>query len=208
MAKRFTRAEIRRIVGDNCTDEIENELVALHLGVVDPIKDDLDKYKAEADKVPEIQAELEKLKNGDDYKSKYESEHKAFEDYKKTIDTEKANIAKEKAVKAYFESKGIIGNNLDIAIRGAREEIGAIELDGEKIKDTKALDTLVDGTFKGLILTQTTQGARVASPITNTNATITTKADIYKKDANGHYIMTATERQNALMKLSEQQKGY
>ena len=50
MAK-FTRAEIRNILGDACTEEIENRLVALHLGVVDPLKDDLTKYKADAEKL-------------------------------------------------------------------------------------------------------------------------------------------------------------
>ena len=45
MAK-FTRAEIRNILGEACTEEIEKRLVALHLGVVDPLKDDLTKYKA------------------------------------------------------------------------------------------------------------------------------------------------------------------
>lgn len=29
--------------------------------------------------------------------------------------------------------------------------MAALELDGEKIKDTKALDALVDGTYKGLV---------------------------------------------------------
>ena len=53
MAK-FTRAEIRRIIGEACTDEIENNLVALHLGVVDPLKDDVAKYKAEAEKLPGV----------------------------------------------------------------------------------------------------------------------------------------------------------
>ena len=54
MAK-FTRAEIRKIIGENCTDEIENQLVALHLGVVDPLKDDVTRYKADAEKLPGVQ---------------------------------------------------------------------------------------------------------------------------------------------------------
>lgn len=43
------------------------------------------------------------------------------------------------------------------------EEMAALELDGEKIKDTKALDALVDGTYKGLVSKQTVRvdtGAR------------------------------------------------
>ena len=152
MAK-FTRAEIRNILGDACTEEIENRLVALHLGVVDPLKDDLTKYKADAEKLPGVQKQLDDLKATGDggYKEKYEKEHSAFEAFKTDITAKESKAAKEKAVRAYFESKNITGANLDLAMRGCGEEMAALELDGEKIKDTKPLDALVDGTYKGLV---------------------------------------------------------
>ena len=164
MAK-FTRAEIRNILGDTCTEEIENRLVALHLGVVDPLKDDLTKYKADAEKLTNVQKQLDDLKAAGDggYKEKYEKEHSDFEAYKSDITAKESKAAKEKAVRAYFESKNITGANLDLAMRGCGEEMAALELDGEKIKDTKALDALVDGTYKGLVSKQTVRfdtGAR------------------------------------------------
>lgn len=164
MAK-FTRAEIRNILGDACTEEIENRLVALHLGVVDPLKDDLTKYKADAEKLPSVQKQLDDLKAAGDggYKEKYEKEHSAFEAFKTDITEKESKAAKEKAVRAYFESKNITGANLDLAMRGCGEEMAALEMDGEKIKDTKSLDALVDGTYKGLVSKQTVRvdtGAR------------------------------------------------
>lgn len=164
MAK-FTRAEIRNILGDACTEEIENRLVALHLGVVDPLKDDLTKYKADAENLPRVQKELDDLKAAGDggYREKYEKEHSAFEAFKTDITAKESKAAKEKAVRAYFESKNITGANLDLAMRGCGEEMAALELDGEKIKDTKSLDALVDGTYKGLVSKQTVRvdtGAR------------------------------------------------
>ena len=164
MAK-FTRAEIRNILGEACTEEIENRLVALHLGVVDPLKDDLTKYKADAEKLPGVQKKLDDLKAADDggYKEKYEKEHSAFETFKTDITAKESKAAKEKAVRAYFESKNITGANLDLAMRGCGEEMAALELDGEKIKDTKSLDALVGGTYKGLVSKQTVRvdtGAR------------------------------------------------
>lgn len=164
MAK-FTRAEIRNILGDACTEEIENRLVALHLGVVDPLKDDLTKYKADAEKLPSVQKQLDDLKAAGDggYKEKYEKEHSAFEAFKTDITEKESKAAKEKAVRAYFESKNITGANLDLAMRGCGEEMAALELDGGKIKDTKSLDALVDGTYKGLVSKQTVRvdtGAR------------------------------------------------
>lgn len=164
MAK-FTRAEIRNILGEACTEEIENRLVALHLGVVDPLKDDLTKYKADAENLPGVQKELDDLKAAGDggYKEKYEKEHSAFEAFKTDITAKESKAAKEKAVRAYFKSKNITGANLDLAMRGCGEEMAALELDGEKIKDTKSLDALVDGTYKGLVSKQTVRfdtGAR------------------------------------------------
>lgn len=202
MSKRFSRTEIRRILGEACTDEIENELVALHLGVVDPLKDELEKNKVDADEISELKKKLEE-KNKDDYKAKYEQEHKDFENYKSSVEGEKTKAAKEKAARSYFEGKGISGSNLDIAMRGAREEINAIEFDGDKIKDTKSLDELVGGTFKGLVSTIKEVGANVPNPTTNVGGKMT-KADIYKKDDKGNYLLDGIQRQEALSKLEEE----
>lgn len=152
MAK-FTRADIRRILGDAHTEDIENQLVALHLGVVDPLKDQIAQYRTDAEKLPNVQRELDDLKAAGDggYKAKYEAEHTAFEAYKGKITAKETRAAKEKAVRAYYEDKGIKGNNLEIAIKGSSAEIDGLELDGEKIKDTAVLDTLVGGTFSGLV---------------------------------------------------------
>lgn len=201
MAK-FTRAEIRNILGEACTEEIENRLVALHLGVVDPLKDDLTKYKADAEKLPGVQKELDDLKAAGDggYKEKYEKEHSAFETYKSDVTAKESKAAKEKAVRAYFESKNITGANLDLAMRGCGEEMAALELDNEKIKDTKSLDALVDGTYKGLVSTTQTKGANPANPPANTGGA-KTREDIYKKDDKGRYVMSTAERQKALADL-------
>ena len=49
MAK-FARAEIRKIIGESCTDEMETALIALHHSIVDDVKDQLDAAKADAAK--------------------------------------------------------------------------------------------------------------------------------------------------------------
>ena len=199
MAK-FTRAEIRNILGDACTEEIENRLVALHLGVVDPLKDDLTKYKADAEKLTCVQKELDDLKAAGDggYKEKYEKEHSDFEAFKADVTAKESKAAKEKAVRAYFESKNITGANLDLAMRGCGEEMAALVMDGDKIKDTTSLDALIDGAYKSLVYTEHTQGANPATPPTNSGGAKLTRADIYKKDDKGRYVMSTADRQKAL----------
>ena len=168
---RFTRKAIRDIVGENCTDEIENGLMALYLGVVDPMKDEIADLRAKADQLDDVTKERDDaikerdaLKAGDNFKAKYEKEHQDFEDYKKSIAEKDELATKESAVKAYFEEKGIVGSNLAIALRGAKEEINALKLNDGKIADTASLDALVGGEYAGLISTQETRGAKMATP--------------------------------------------
>lgn len=139
--------------GMGLTDEQVDTIIEAHTDTVDGLKADVTRYKADAEKLPTVQKELDDLKAAGDggYKEKYEKEHKAFDDFKADITAKETKAAKEKAVKAYYESKNITGDNLTIALRGSGAEINGVELDGEKIKDTKSLDALVDGTYKSLV---------------------------------------------------------
>ena len=187
--------------GMGLTDEQVETIIEAHTDTVDGLKADAAKYKADADALPKVQRELDTLKAAGDggWQEKYEKVKKDLDDYKAEVSTKEAKAAKEKAVRAYYESKGITGKSLDIAIRGSGVEIDALEMDGDKIKDTSALDELVNGTFSGLVSTTTTKGADTATPPTTTGGGGITKAEIYKKDDHGRYVMSAAERQKALM---------
>ena len=148
------------------TDEQVDSIIEMHSDTVDGLKADVSKYKADAEKLPNVQKELDDLKAAGDggFKEKFEKEHSDFENFKKTIQEKETKAAKESAAKAFFESKGITGNSLEIAMRGSSAEIAALDLDGEKIKDSSALDALVNGTFKALVSTTTTKGANIPNP--------------------------------------------
>ena len=166
--------------GMGLTDEQVDTIIEAHTDTVDGLKADISKYKADAEKLPGVQKELNDLKAVGDggYKEKYEKEHSAFETFKSDITAKESKAAKEKAVRAYFESKNITGANLDLAMRGCGEEMAALELDGDKIKDTKSLDTLMDGTYKGLVSTTQTKGANPANPPANAGGGAMTKDQI------------------------------
>ena len=190
------------------TDEQIDSIIEMHTETVDGLKDKLKAAEEKANKLDDVQKELDGLKanSGDDYKAKYEAEKKAFADYKADQTAKETKAAKEKAVKAYFEGRNITGTNLDIAMRGCRDEIGAIELDGDKIKDTAALDALIGGTFAGLVVTKSVQGAQTANPPANNGGSKMTKADIFKKDDHGRYVLSTAERQKALAENPELMK--
>nr|DAG68709.1 MAG TPA: hypothetical protein [Caudoviricetes sp.] len=153
--------------GMGLTDEQVDTIIEAHTDTVDGLKDQIATYKADAEKLPGVQKELDDLKkdsSGNDYKAKYEKEHKDFCDYKDGITAKETAAAKEKAARAYFESKGIPAESMALVIRGAKAEISGLELDGEKIKDSKALDALLNGDYKGLVGRTTKTGTETQTP--------------------------------------------
>lgn len=181
-------------------EEKIDQIIEAHTETVDAIKEQRESYRADAERLPGVQRELDALKkdnSGNDYKAKYEKEKKDFQDYKNGIAEKESAAAKEKAARAYFESKGIPADSMGLVIRGAKAEISGLELDGEKIKDSTALDTLLSGDYKGLIGKTTTKGTDTKTP-PNTSGGIKSREEIYKKDDKGRYILSTAERQAAL----------
>ena len=175
-------------------EEKIDQIIEAHSETVDALKKDRDTYKENASKLKDVQKELDDLKaKGDDgWKEKHDKVKKEYEEYKSDIESKQTKEAKEKATRAYFESAGITGKNLEIAIRGSRSEIDGLEMDGEKIKDTASLKALVDGDFASLVATTTTKGASTATPPTTkgSGSAPKTKAEILK-------IKDTAERQKA-----------
>lgn len=197
---RFTRSDIREIIGDACTEEMESKLIAKHLAVVDPLKDDLQKAKASADRLEDVQKELDdlKAKGSTDWETKYNDEHAAFEQYKADQSAKETRTAKEKAVKAFFEGKHITGANLTIAMRGVKkEELDALDLDDNgQLKDTKALDALVQGEFAGLVVKTTEKGSPSPTPPGSNGTGKMTKEEIMA-------IKDTATRQAAMLENAE-----
>ena len=152
--------------GMGLTDEQVDTIIEAHTDTVDGLKADVAKYRPDAERLQGVQKELDDLRAAGDggYKDRYEKEHSAFESYKADVTAKESRAAKEKAVRAYFEDKRVTGANLEIAMRGVGEEMAALELEDGKIKDTKALDALLEGAYKGLIATSQTQGANPPAP--------------------------------------------
>lgn len=176
------------------TDEQIDSVVEMHTETVDGLKEQLRTVGEKADKLDGVQKELDalKAKNGDDYKAKYEAEKKAFADYKAEQTAKETKAAKETAARAYFEGKKITGNNLTIAMRGAKDEISKLELDENgSIKDSSALDELVNGEYSSLIVTTQVKGANIANPPQNVSGSKMSKEDILK-------IKDTQERQRAI----------
>ena len=192
-------------------DEKIDQIIEAHTETVDSLKEQVSAYKADAGKVGEPQKQLEQAQKDlsaaqqDGWKDKHDKVKKEFDEYKNGIAAKEAQAAKEKAVRAYYESKNITGKNLDIAMLGSSQVISGVELDDNgKLGSTEALDSLVAGTFSGLVGRAETLGANTAHPPANNGGKLT-KEDIYKKDDKGRYVMDTADRQMALAQMMSEQ---
>lgn len=187
-------------------EEQVEQIIEAHIETVNGLQDSLAAAQADAKALPAVQKELDKAREDlqaasrDGWKDKHDKVKKELDEYKAGVAAKEQKAAKEAAARAYFQSKNITGKALEIAMRGSAQEVSALELADGKIKDPAPLDALVSGDFSGLVGQTRTEGAHTATPPASTGGTMT-KADIYKRDGKGRYIMDATERQNALAKM-------
>jgi hypothetical protein len=156
----FTRSFLN---ATGLTEEQVKAVMEEHVSVTDALKADRDKYKAEADKLPGVQKELDDLKGGDDWKQKYEDEHKAFEDFKAKT-AQDAEAAKVQAAyrKLLIEEK--IGEKwLDRVMESTNFSGMKLDKDGN-LADSDELKKALDKKWGDVKTTITTQGAVVETP--------------------------------------------
>lgn len=191
------------------TEEQVESIIEAHTETVDGLKDELKTAKAGAEELSAVKKELETLKAAGDggFEKKYNELKAEYDKYKGDVTAKEEKAAKEAAARAYFEGKNITGKNLEIAMRGARDEIGAIKLKDGAITDTKALDALVEGDYAGLVVTTSTAGAKTATPPSGKGSAFS-REDIYKRDDSGRFVYDAPKRQEMLSQLiNNEQKG-
>lgn len=186
------------------SDEQVDEIIAAHSETVDALKEQRDQYKADAEKLPEIQKQLDKANSDleaagkDAYKVKYEALKEEYEGYKNEQAAKETRSAKERAYRELLKAAGITEKRIDSVVRVS--DLDGLELDDKgAIKDADKLTESIKSEWADFITTTQTRGAQTSNPPANNTSGSMTKADIYKKDDHGRYVLSAAERQKALM---------
>lgn len=185
----FKLSEIREILGDAYTDEIAKGLVGLHRSVVDPLMDQLEdakrdatKYKASAEKLAEVQKELDEAKKGEDWKAKAEKAEKDLKDYKDQVarDAQAAKI--KEAYKKLLIDERISEKTLDSVLN-------ATDYSGMKLKEDGTLDGIEDlkktitEKWGGFVVNTRQRGERVDNPPKGNGGRMTREEIMGIKDA-------------------------
>lgn len=189
----FTRQTIRNLAKESGVElpkELEDALVSEHLTARNAYAEE--QVKAELAKQPTEKAG--NVKDSEEYKTLKQS----FEDYKAEVVAKETKAAKEAAYRAILKDANLSEKGIEKAIKYA--EWDKIELDADgKLKGANDHIKAVREEWAEYVTTTTTTGAKTTTPPANNNSGAMTKADIYKKDDHGRYVMSAAERQKALM---------
>ena len=155
-------------------EEKIDQIIEAHAETTDALKADRDKYKADAEKLADVQNKLDKAnetiaKNGDGEvvpKSDYDKIKKEYDDYKAGIDAEKTHSAKETAYRELLKAAGVSDKRISAVVKVT--DIDGIELDKDgKIKDADERTNNIKTEWADFIETTTTHGAKTANPPAN-----------------------------------------
>lgn len=170
--------------GLGLTEEQIETIIDAHTDTTEALKEERDKYKADAEKLPAVQQELDALKaKGDDgFEKKYTDLQKEFDDYKKEQQAKADKAAVESAYKAMLKEAGISEKRISAVMRVA--DLSGVKLDKDgKLKDHDKLMDGVKSEWSDFIQTAGTEGAKTTTPPGNNGGSMT-KDDILKiKDA-------------------------
>lgn len=174
------------------TEEQVDSIIELHLEVKNDLDEQIKKYKADAEKLPTVQKELDDMKKGDgkDYKAMYEAEKTAHDKTKSDHAAEKTAAQIKDAYRALLKEAGVADKYLNTALKATNLAEMKLGEDG-KLEGADKLTENAKTEWADFIPTTTTQGATVTTPPKNNGGKYSSREEIMK-------IKDATERQTAI----------
>ena len=171
-------------------------IIEKHNEVCTEIKDERDKYKEDAEKLPAIQKELEEIKQKDagvePYKEKYDELQKEFDTFKADVEAKATTAKKETAFRHMLKDIGIPDKRIDSVLKVSGKAVDDIELTDEGIKDEETLKAKLKEEWSDFIATTKTEGVPSANPPSSTGKNTMTKEQI-------RAIPDAQARQKAML---------
>ena len=162
-------------------DAQADEIIEAHTSTVKGIKSELEAYKADAEKLVETEATLEKVqkelnkykeseknKPEDEYKTKYDELKKDFDDYKDSIKNKEIKAKKTNVYKELLKEAKISEKRFDAIVKLSDEDIEKIEFDENgKVKDKDNIIKSISDNWSEYVQNTETQGASTATPPAN-----------------------------------------
>lgn len=174
-----------------------DEIIDAHTESINALKEQRDQYKADAEKLPSVQQELDALKadSGDGFEEKYNALKKEYGDYKAEVAAKELKAKKETAYKELLKDAGIGENHMAKVLKYTDWDAVELEDDG-KIKEAKTHIKAVKEEWPELIVSTSVKGAETHNPPSGSGKAYSSKEEIMK-------IADAAERQKAIAENHE-----
>lgn len=173
-------------------DKID-EIITAHTDTVDGLKEDLRKYKEDAEAYQTAKKELDDMKkmvaNEDTFKVKYEALKSEFNEYKASISKKETVAKKSDAYRKLLAEVGVNEKLLDKVL--AVTKLDDLELEGETIKDADKVKDSIKNEWADFIVKTKVEGEQTKTPPKGTGATMTKEQVMAIKDT--------AERQKAIL---------
>ena len=200
----LTKAQVREILSaagvtsENMSEAVD-KIIDGHVTSVNALREDVAKYKADAEKLPTVQKELDDMKanTNDSWKEKYDNLKGEFDKYKNDVQEKETHSKKVEAYKAILKDANLSEKGIEKAVKYAEWDKIELGADG-KLKGANDHIKAARDEWAEYVTTTTTTGAKTSTPPANTGGAKLTKAEIYAKDEYGRYKLSASERQKAI----------
>ena len=149
-------------------DEKIDQIIEAHSETVDSLKADRDSYKEDAEKLKDVQKELDELKaKGDDgWKEKHDKLKVEFDNYKNDVESKETKAAKEAAYRAILKDANLSEKGIEKAVKYADWDKIELGEDG-KLKGANDHIKAVREEWAEYVTTTTTTGAKTSTPPAN-----------------------------------------
>ena len=182
-----------------------DEIINAHVETVDGLKEQIDKYKADAEMLPGVQKELNELKeaqkkagnDGSAFEVKYKAIKEEFQKYKADVEAKETKASKENAYRELLKSAGVNEKRIDAVLKVSADAIDKLELEEDgKVKGSDEIVKSIKTEWEDFIVKETKVGASTATPPNNTGGEKMSKDQILA-------IKDRSERQQAMLDNKE-----
>lgn len=183
-------------------DDKVDEIIQAHTDTVNGLKDEIEKYKSDAEKLPAVTKERDDLKKASEetdgknpYKVKYDALKEDFAKYKQDIEAKESKAKKDSAYKALLKEAGVSEKRIDAILRVSDVDALELEADGQ-VKNHDDMVKTIKSEWSDFIVSEGKGGANTATPPAGNGKTFKSKDEIFA-------IKDTAERQKAISENHE-----
>lgn len=184
------------------------EIIGAHVETVDALKKERDDLRSRAEGAEELQKQLDDLKaraeDEDGYEEKYQSEHKAFEDFKAKVkadegEREKRGLYRELLLKAGVDAKRVDSVLKVSDLSGLSVKDGKLEGEDEAVEAIKRDwgDFIAKKTVEGAgVATPPKQGGSAVTKEQFAKMTLRERNQLYNSDRDAYQALVGDTKEN------------